>query len=61
MFSHCYLRICADKYTLENIIDMKKHLTNYSINKTKIKTKDDSVYPIDSFERILIKEKGISW
>ena len=61
MFSHCYLRMCADKYSLDNILDMKKHLTNYSINKNNFKAKDESVYSIDEFIKILWEERGVSW
>lgn len=61
MFSHCYIRICSEEYHLDNIRNLKSHLTNYSFNKKSFKNKRESVLDYNSFKRLLMEEHYVDF
>jgi hypothetical protein len=61
MFSHCYLRICSEDFDINNISNLKSHLTNYSFNKRHFQQPAESVIDQDTFQALLMEEKKVSF
>ncbi|CAD8203666.1 unnamed protein product [Paramecium pentaurelia] len=47
VFSHCYMRMCSQTYDIKDTKNLLKHLTNFSLNKSEFKNKNDSIYSSD--------------
>lgn len=61
MFSHCYVRLCSQTYSLNGLNDLRSHLTNYSFNKGSFKHRAESVLSFDTFVSLLKTEKGVDY
>lgn len=61
MFSHCYVRICSETYNIDNINNLKAHLTNYSFNKEYFKNPAESVLDYDTFKMLLKQEYNVDY
>lgn len=63
-FSKGYLRLCAKQYdsTLEDITNMNRHLTNYSVNRKSYFGKEtESVLKQCYLEELLLKHRQVQW
>ncbi|CAK66090.1 unnamed protein product (macronuclear) [Paramecium tetraurelia] len=53
VFSHCYMRMCSQPYDVKDTKNLLKHLTNFSLNKSEFKNKNDSIYSSDFMQQWL--------
>ena len=61
-FNSCYLRLCSQPFTLDDLKDKFSHLANYSIQKTQAKSQDDTVWSLGQFLVYLSQHRpDISW
>ncbi len=54
MFSSCYLRLCSENFDVNDIKNLNRHLTNFSLNKNKFQSLEESIFSLEDF-KILIK------
>lgn len=62
VFDTAYLRLCTSTFTLNDLSDVYRHLSNYTIQKTNteqndVKMNDGIVMSIDEFE----ENKQVNW
>ena len=48
-FNSCYLRLCTQPFTLDDLKDKFSHLANYSVQKTQSKAADETVWSLHQF------------
>lgn len=48
-FNSCYLRLCTQPFTLDDLKDKFSHLANYSVQKTQSKAADETVWSLSQF------------
>lgn len=63
MFNSCYLKICGSQFSLEDIKDKYKHLSNYSVQKNNSKVnnvKQNLIMNLDQFIKHLKEHHNIS-
>ncbi len=61
-FSKGYLRLCAKQYDSQDILNMNRHLTNYSVNRKSYFGKEsESVLKQCYLEELLLKHRRVDW
>ena len=58
-FDRCYVRLCSEKYNVEQFENTKQHPTNYSQNKSFFSRKEDSVLSQQQLQQLL--GSGEAW
>jgi hypothetical protein len=53
VFDACYLRVCQEEFSLEDIANLYRHLTNYSIQKSVAKSQEATVWSSLQFSTYL--------
>ncbi len=62
MFSSCYLKICGSEFTLDNIKDKYRHISNYSVQKKNSRIADiksDLIMSVPQFLHQLKSDFGM--
>ena len=55
-FSSCYIRLCTQPFTLDDLKDKFSHLANYSVQKAQAKAPEETAWNLEQFLQYL-KEK----
>lgn len=61
LFNSCYLRLCLQPFDIASS-DMLRHLTNYSLQKTKASQQSETVWCLEQFIEFLATSRpGVTW